>query len=99
MPFAIETSDKGLCLKLTGAVTIRDAQQLGKELAESLPSGAAVVVAASALEDVDTSILQLLVSLRKTASAFDLQEPSAAFLTAVDRSALRRELLPTGMHQ
>jgi hypothetical protein len=39
-------------------------------------------------------MLQMLLSLRKTAAAFDVEQPSQAFLAAVDRCALRHELLP-----
>lgn len=93
MPFAIRTNEQGLLLELTGSVTVRHAQELGKCLASSLASGTGVTVQARDLDDIDTSILQLLVSLRKTSSAFALQDFSDAFVTAVDRCALRRELL------
>lgn len=93
MPFAIQTNEDGLLLELTGGVTVRHAQELGKGLASSLVSGTRVKVLARDLEDIDTSILQMLVSLRKTAGTFVLLELSDAFISAVDRCALRRELL------
>jgi anti-anti-sigma regulatory factor len=94
MPFAVRTTEDGLLLELTGGVTVRHAQELGKCLASSLASGARVTVQARDLDDVDTSILQLLISLRKTAETFVLEEMSEAFGSALDRCALRRELLP-----
>lgn len=93
MPFAIQTTQDGLLLELAGSVTVRHARELGRCLASSLASGTAVTVRARDLDDIDTSILQLLVSLRKTSAAFVLQEFSEAFVNAVDRCALRRELL------
>jgi len=93
MPFEIQTNAKGLLLELTGGVTARYAGELCKCLASSLGTGKTVTVNAAKLEDIDTSILQLLVSLRKTAAIFVLQEFSEAFASAVDRCALRRELL------
>jgi hypothetical protein len=45
------------------------------------------------LEDIDTCILQLLCSLRKTVPAFSFDNPSEVFIGAVDRCGLRRELL------
>jgi anti-anti-sigma regulatory factor len=93
MPFEIQTNPKGLLLELTGSVTARYAGELGKCLALSLETGKTVTVKAGQLDDIDTSILQLLVSLRKTAGTFVLQEFSEAFSSAVDRCALRRELL------
>lgn len=93
MPFEIQTNEGGLLLELKGAVTARYAGELGKCLASSLETGKTVTVKAGKLEDIDTSILQLLVSLRKTAAIFVLQDFSEAFARAVERCALRRELL------
>jgi ABC-type transporter Mla MlaB component len=93
MPFVIGITEEGLLLQLSGSVTVRNAQELGKSLAESLASGATATVQAAAVDDIDTSALQILVSLRKTAAAFTVQEPSEPFVNAVDRCALRREVL------
>lgn len=92
MPFEIHTTGEGLVLELRGRVTVRDAGELCKRLSSALTDGAAVTVRAGELEDVDTSVLQLLVSLRKSAGAFDLEEVSNAFVNAMDRCALRPEL-------
>jgi anti-anti-sigma regulatory factor len=93
MPYEIQNTAEGLILELKGGVTVRHAAELGKCLAFSLTSGATVVVRTRELEDIDTSILQVLVSLRKTTPAFVLEDPSAAFVSAVERCALRSELL------
>jgi anti-anti-sigma regulatory factor len=93
MPYQIQSATEGLILELRGDLTIRHAAELGKCLASSLTSGATVIVRTQELEDIDTSILQMLVSLRKTAPAFVLENPSAAFVNAVERCALRTELL------
>lgn len=93
MPFVVTTTDEGLQLTLTGSVTIRDAQELGKALTASLQSGSRVTVQAADLDDVDTCILQTLVSLRKTAAGFHIREYSEAFSAATDRCGLRGELL------
>jgi anti-anti-sigma regulatory factor len=93
MPYEIQNTTEGLILELTGGVTIRHAAELGKCLASSLTSGATVMVRTQELEDIDTSILQMLVSLRKTTPAFVLENPSGAFVNAVERCALRSELL------
>jgi anti-anti-sigma regulatory factor len=94
MPYEIQNTTGGLTLELTGGVTVRHAAELGKCLASSLTSGGTVVVRTRELEDIDTSILQILVSLRRTASAFILENPSETFVNAVERCALRREFLP-----
>lgn len=93
MPYEIQNTEQGLILELKGGVTVRHAGELGKLLASRLNSGTTVVVRTQELEDIDTSVLQMLVSLRKTAAAFVLEDPSEAFVNAVDRSALRREVL------
>ena len=80
-------------MELRGSVTARDAGELKEQLAPILPATAHVFVRAGDLEDVDTCVLQMLVSLRKTAAAFLIENPSAAFLRVADRAALRRELL------
>ena len=93
MPFEIQTTTEGLILRLSGGVTYDMPPSSRKRLASSLTSGIPVVVRTRELDDIDTSILQMLVSLRKTTPAFVLENPSEAFVNAVDRCALRRELL------
>jgi hypothetical protein len=80
-------------LRLEGVVTIRHAQDLAAKLGEGLPAGMPVEVNTGGLEDIDTCILQLLCSLRKTVPALSFDKPSDAFIGAVDRCGLRRELL------
>ncbi len=93
MPFSIgETEDKQV-LKLEGTVTIRHAQELAARLGENLRDGVPLALDTAALEDIDTCVLQLLCSLSKTVSALSFDSPSDAFLGAVDRCGLRRELL------
>jgi anti-anti-sigma regulatory factor len=95
MPYSIARHRGRQILKLEGAVTIRHARDLAAKLGEGLPDGAPVGVDTAKLEDIDTCILQLLCSLRKTLPGMVLDSPSAAFIAAVDRSGLRRELLGT----
>jgi len=92
VPFSITNTPLGMVLRLDGAVTIRDAQDLAGRLAERLEEGAGLAVDTSDLEDVDTCILQLLCSLRRTVPALSFASPSDAFTSAADRCGLRREL-------
>jgi len=96
MPYTIQKDEQHLALVLSGGVTARDVSDLAKCLASSFATGAAIVVRAPELDDIDTSVLQMLVSLRKTAASFEVESPSEAFVSAVDRCALRRELLAAG---
>src|SRR5689334_20936265 len=93
MPYEIHISEEMLLVELKGGVTARDAGELGNALASVLKSGARVVVRTRELEDIDTCVLQLLVCLSRTASGFAVEEPSAAFVSAAERCALKRELL------
>ena len=93
MPHSISAGPGGQILKLEGAVTIRHAQDLAATLLKGLEDSARVEVDTRGLEDIDTCILQLLCSLRKTAGAVSFDAPSEAFLAAVERCGLRRDLL------
>jgi anti-anti-sigma regulatory factor len=93
MPFSIAAGGGGRILKLEGAVTIRHARDLAAALRDGLQDFAPVEVDTGGLEDIDTCILQLLCSLRKTAPELRFDNPSEVFLAAVERCGLRRELL------
>jgi anti-anti-sigma regulatory factor len=93
VPFSIANMPGRQILKLEGAVTIRNAQDLAAKLGEDLEDGTPVGVDTLDLEDIDTCILQLLCALRKTVPALSFDNPSDAFISAVDRCGLRRELL------
>ena len=94
MPFSIANRQGRQVLRLEGAVTIRHAHDLAAKLGD-LEDGAPVGVDTGNLDDIDTCILQLLCSLRKTVPALSFDSPSGAFMAAVDRCGLRRELLGT----
>lgn len=93
MAFTIARTAEAQTLALEGAVTVRNAQELAAALGEGLHEGAPLVVDTQALEDIDTCILQMLCSLRKSVAELSFENPSDAFLCAVDRCGLRRELL------
>jgi anti-anti-sigma regulatory factor len=93
MPFSITINQGKQTLTLEGSVTIRNAQDLAARLSEVLEDRAPLGVNTGELEDIDTSILQLLCAARKTAPSFSLDNPSEVFIAAMDRCGLRRELL------
>jgi len=93
VPFSIATKQGRQILTLEGAVTIRDAQDLAAKLGGGLEAGAPVEVDTTRLEDIDTCILQLLCSLCKAVPGVSFHNSSVAFVGAVDRCGLRRELL------
>jgi anti-anti-sigma regulatory factor len=92
MPFVIQTEKDRLLLELSGSLTIQHAHQLSQSLKDSFFSHSTVTVQARDLEDIDTCILQLLVSVQKTSSHFTVRDPSSAFRSAAERSGLGREL-------
>lgn len=93
MPYTIKYSESDLVLELKGGITARDVADLAKTIAGSLQSSSSATVRGPEVDDIDTSVLQMLVSLRQTASTFVIENPSEAFEDAIDRCALRRELL------
>jgi anti-anti-sigma regulatory factor len=92
MPFTIQTTGQNIALELVGGVTARDVGELAAQLTR-LTAAATVTLRTRELDDIDTSVLQLLVSVRKTVNSLVLEEPSDTFVSAVDRCSLRRELL------
>lgn len=93
MPFSIVNEQGRQFLNLEGSVTVQHAHELAAKLGEALEDGTPVSVATTDLEDIDTCILQLLYSLRKTVPGVSFDNPSESFIAAVDRCGLRRELL------
>jgi len=93
VPFSIVNEQGRHFLHLEGSVTVQYAHYLAAKLGETLEGGIPVSVGTRDLEDIDTCILQLLYSLRKTVPGVSFDNPSEFFIAAVDRCGLRRELL------
>jgi len=93
MPITIHKMEDELTVELEGAVTIRHAQNVAAQLFDALDDAVTVKVGTAGLQDIDTCILQMLCSLRKTVPVLAFENPSREFLAAVDRCGLRRELL------
>ena len=93
MPFSIVNEQGRNSLNLEGSVTVQHAHDLATKLGEIIEGETPVSVSTADLEDIDTCILQLLYSLRKTVTALSFDDPSEFFIAAVDRCGLRRELL------
>ena len=92
MPFEITRQRDIRIVKLEGSITILQAQELAAGLTEDREDQTPISVDTGKLEDIDTCILQLLCSLHKTAIALSFDNPSEAFVNAVERCGLRREL-------
>jgi hypothetical protein len=93
MPYSIATRQGRQILTLEGAVTIGQAQDLAAKLREDVEDGVPIEVETQGLQDIDTCVVQLLCSLRKTVPSLSFDNPSEAFTGAVERCGLRRELL------
>jgi hypothetical protein len=93
VPFSIVNEQGRQFLNLEGSVTVQHAHDLAAKLGETLEDGTPVSIGTKDLEDIDTCILQLLYSLRKTVPGVSFDNPSDFFIAAVDRCGLRRELL------
>lgn len=81
-----------ISLELAQTSTIAQAESLLKELREVFILGRSVDVDASKVEKVDTAIIQLLVSLKKSLDSDHHQlrivEPSEHFKMAIETSGL-----------
>jgi anti-anti-sigma regulatory factor len=93
MPYSIASTKDGLVLRLEGAISVRHAQDLAAKLEKVLEDSTPVIVETGGLKDIDTCILQMLYSLRKTVPSLSFDHPSEYFIGVVDRCGLRRELL------
>ena len=93
MPFSIVNEHGRSILNLEGSITIQHAHDLAAEFEKLLEDGMPIQVDTKDLEDIDTCILQLLNSLRKTVPELSIDNPSEFFIATVDRCGLRRELL------
>jgi hypothetical protein len=93
VPFSVVNEQGKHFLNLEGSVTVQHASDLAARLGEILEEGTPVNVGTQGLEDIDTCILQLLYSLRKTVPGLSFDDPSEYFIASVDRCGLRRELL------
>ena len=93
MPFSVAIEEGRQILVLAGSVTIRDARELAAMLGEKLDESLPLEVETARLEDIDTCILQLLCSLKKTAAELTFADTPDVFLNALDRGQLRRALL------
>jgi anti-anti-sigma regulatory factor len=93
MPFSIVDQAGRLILKVEGAITIRHAQECATTLADDFEDAMPAGIDTAGLTDIDTCILQLLYSLRRSFPALQFENPSEVFVSAVDRCGMRRELL------
>jgi ABC-type transporter Mla MlaB component len=93
VPFSIDNEQGKRLLNLEGSVTVQHASDLAGMLGEIPEDGVPIHVGTQGLEDIDTCILQLLYSLRRTYTGVSFDNPSEFFISAVDRCGLRRELL------
>ena len=93
MPYSVHTLDGRQKVTLEGRITIRHAEDFAEAMREVIKSGNPVDIETSGLEDIDTCILQLLCSLRKTVRASSFEVTSDVFLNAAERCGLRHELL------
>ncbi len=93
MPMTVHRTGGELVVKLEGALIVRDAQGLADTLGDVHDGVVSANVDAAGVCDIDTAILQLMCSLRKTVLLLSFENPSQEFIAAVDRCGLRRELL------
>ena len=90
---SLSKGDGKQILTLAGMVTIQDAEEVSAQLRNDLAVGDPIEVHTGDLEQIDTCMLQLLCSLRNTVTSLSFHKPSEALLRALDRRAMRRDLM------
>jgi anti-anti-sigma regulatory factor len=88
-----DSNDAGAPLKITGAQTIRTADELHKTLAGCLDRGRTVVVDLSEVDECDTAALQLIYGLRQSA----VQRKQGFHITTVS-PAITETAAALGLH-
>ncbi len=90
MPVDIETSPGLTQVKISGSCTIFEAAELRQMLLPVAAVTTPVVVDLSAISDIDTAGLQVLLALQKQCAMALFSKPSRAMQTALDLLNLNR---------
>jgi len=93
VPYSISRAQGVQVLNLEGEICIRHVRDLAALLIKEMDAGMRVEIHTRGLQRVDTAVLQLLCSVRRTATELTAPNPNEVFVAAVNRCGLRRQLL------
>jgi anti-anti-sigma regulatory factor len=92
MPHEIQTEAGRVTIALSGDVTIGEAHSIAECVSAAIVDADSVELRAGGVREIDTCVLQLLVSLRNTVSEFHIAVASDELRGMVERCGLTREL-------
>jgi ABC-type transporter Mla MlaB component len=100
MPFELETSADGVKLILLGKLGVQQARPLWDVLQPAMAAHCMIRLHADALEEIDTSIVQILCRVGSLSGQLSIGETSDGFLAALERRGLEKffaqPLAPSG---
>jgi ABC-type transporter Mla MlaB component len=89
MPFELKTDAKGTTMMLTGKLGVRQVRALWDAVQAAVAGGTAIRLEATELEEMDTSIVQLLCRLSRT-GRLQIGGVSDGFLVSLQRRGLEK---------
>lgn len=90
MPFELKTDAQGTTLMLVGRLGVRQARALWDAVQPAIAAGTAIRVEAVGLEEMDTSIVQLLCRLNSRTGLLQIGKVSDRFLVSLQRRGLEK---------
>jgi ABC-type transporter Mla MlaB component len=95
MPFELQTAADGVTLILLGRLGVQQARPLWDALRPAIAAGQSIRLQAEGLDEMDTSIIQILLQLSSRTSRFQVGETSDGFFAALKSRGLETFFLPS----
>jgi ABC-type transporter Mla MlaB component len=90
MPFELQTAADGVKLTLTGRLGVRQARELWDAVQPAVAAGHRIRMQAEELEEMDTSIIQILCRLGSQTGRLQIGGTSDGFLVSLQRRGLEK---------
>jgi anti-anti-sigma regulatory factor len=90
MPFELKTGAEGTTVMLAGRLGVRQARALWDAVQPAVAAGTAIRIEAKELEDMDTSIVQVLCRLSSQTGKLRIGGVSDGFLVSLERRGLEK---------
>ena len=90
MPFELQTAADGVKLILAGRLGVQQARPLWDALQPAMAASQSIRLQAEGLEEMDTSIIQILCRVSSRSGQLQIGETSDGFLAALERRGLEK---------
>jgi ABC-type transporter Mla MlaB component len=94
MPFELQTAAEGVTLILAGRLGVQQARSLWDALQPVIAASQSIRLQAEGLDEMDTSIIQILFRLSRRTGQFQIGETSDGFLAALKGRGLETFFVP-----